>query len=121
MPICERCQAEMEPDEAREYAGQQICEDCYMDALSPTRTCDPWATYTASRLLEQVLNPAQEKIIGLINSQGQATPDELVRATGLKWEEVQREIAALRHMEMVGGKRLPDKSVVYLRFDQAGQ
>ena len=118
MLTCERCQAEMEEDEVREYAGQKICEDCYLDALTPAKSCDPWATYTASRLPEQTLNPVQDKIMTLIGRQGRATPGELMEATGLGWDDVLREIASLRHMEKIRGDRMPDNSVVYCRYDE---
>ena len=42
-----RCGVHIESGEEREYTGQMLCEDCYMDALSPVKTCDPWAVYTA--------------------------------------------------------------------------
>lgn len=39
---CDRCKNVIEEGEEREHAGRILCEDCYMDALSPARTCDPW-------------------------------------------------------------------------------
>ncbi len=109
---CERCGRAVEPEEVREYAGQKLCEDCYMDALSPARTCDPWATYTASRLGDQQLNPNQEKILALIKEKGEVSMAELTQATSLSEKDVERELAALRHMELVratpgpGGEKL---------------
>ena len=44
---CERCKDIIESGEEREYAGRVLCEDCYMDALSPAKTCDPWAVHSA--------------------------------------------------------------------------
>lgn len=44
---CSRCGTSMAAADARDYAGQVICEDCYMEALSPLRTCDPWAVHLA--------------------------------------------------------------------------
>ena len=40
---CDKCGSEMKNGEETEHHGQLLCEDCYMDALSPARTCDPWA------------------------------------------------------------------------------
>ncbi len=116
---CARCQAEMDADDAREFAGQQICEDCYMDALSPAKSCDPWATYTASRLGEQELNPAQQKIMDLIASQGQVTAQELLAATGLKPKALEREMVALKHMELLGAQPAPGGEKVFVRFKKA--
>jgi predicted transcriptional regulator len=91
----------MEADEVREYAGKNLCEDCYIDAISPAKTCDPWATYTASRLDNQDLTPHQETILTSIDQRGDASPEELMAATGLDEKDLMREIAALRHMELV--------------------
>jgi predicted transcriptional regulator len=88
-----------------------------MDAMNPAKSCDPWATYTASRLPDQVLNPDQEKIMALIKEQGEVSLDELIQATGLDMESLKREIASLRHMEKLRGKRLPDGSALFCSFD----
>lgn len=118
--LCDRCQAETPSDDLREHAGQNLCEDCYMDALSPAKTCDPWATYTASRLPEQTLNPRQEQIMALLRRQREATREALMDELGLPWGEVEREVAALRHMEMIRGHLKPDKSRVFRAFGDDG-
>jgi predicted transcriptional regulator len=117
MPLCDKCQDSIPEGESHEFAGQVLCDDCYMDAMNPAKSCDPWATYTASRLPDQVLNPNQEKIMDLIREKGQVSPDELIQATGLDMESLKREIASLRHMEMVRGKRQSDGSALFCRFD----
>ncbi|MEW5914586.1 MAG: hypothetical protein AB1814_18670 [Thermodesulfobacteriota bacterium] len=117
MPVCDNCSAAVEPDEIHEFAGKSLCDDCYMDAINPARACDPWAVYTASRLPEQVLNPAQEKIMALIQAQGRALPEEMMRATGLDEAGLKRELATLRHMELIKGERLPNGRVATRRFN----
>ncbi len=47
---CDRCSQTIDPNEAQEHFGQNLCEDCYMDALSPAKTCDPWAVHSAQSL-----------------------------------------------------------------------
>jgi hypothetical protein len=32
---CEGCGAAVSPGDEREHCGQVLCEDCYMDVLSP--------------------------------------------------------------------------------------
>ena len=44
---CNRCHAKIEPGDEKQHLGQTLCEDCYMDALSPVKTCDPWAVHSA--------------------------------------------------------------------------
>ncbi|MCB2190253.1 MAG: MarR family winged helix-turn-helix transcriptional regulator [Deltaproteobacteria bacterium] len=114
--ICDKCNAAMEPDDMREYGGLKLCEDCYIDAISPAKTCDPWATYTASRLESQDLNPSQDTILKLITKQGHATLEELMKATSLDEASLMREIAALRHMELVRGAMMPDGGRAFKHF-----
>jgi hypothetical protein len=113
---CAKCGCVLEPEDARQVAGRDLCEDCYMDALSPPKACDPWATYTASRLKDQTLNPHQEAILGLIAQQGPVTLDQLLAVTGLKQVELEREMAALRHMELLRATPAPGGGKVFLGF-----
>jgi hypothetical protein len=101
MPVCDQCGAGAQADDAHRHLGRVLCDDCYMDALSPAKSCDPWAIYTASRLPEQDLNPRQERIMELLRSRGRATARELGRAAELEGAELERELAALRHMELL--------------------
>ncbi len=117
MPVvCQRCQATVPEDEAREHAGRLLCEDCYMETLSPARTCDPWAVYTASRLPEKVLTPLQERLLAVIDRQGPLAPEALARELGLAPAELGREIATLRHLELVRGSLAPDGTKLIRRF-----
>ena len=47
---CDKCQSPILENEAHEHCGQTLCDECYMDALSPARSCDPWAIHSAKRL-----------------------------------------------------------------------
>jgi hypothetical protein len=107
----------MDHEDAREHGGTSLCENCYMDALSPIRTCDPWAVYTASRLPEQIISQAQKAILDVIDDrQGQATAEELMAGTGLNLKELEREIATLRHMKKLRAAPTPGGDKVFLRF-----
>lgn len=114
---CQKCNAVITDDEAFEFAGRILCEDCYMDALSPARTCDPWATYLGSRQIDQILSPGQEKILALLREHKAISPEDLPRLSGLGAQELQREIAALRHMEKIRGALTPDGRKVFKQFD----
>ncbi len=46
--ICDSCKENIEEVEIRDLHGQALCEDCYMDRLSPAKPCDPWAVFTAN-------------------------------------------------------------------------
>ena len=51
---CHQCQTEIDPGEEKEHRSLLLCEDCYMEALSPPKACDPWAVYSAKSLEQPV-------------------------------------------------------------------
>ncbi len=100
---CTKCGAGIDPAENREYAGLMLCEDCYMDALSPTRTCDPWAVHTAKNLKDipggHALTPMQQRLYDLVKERGKVPMAEAAALLGLTEDGLRREFAPLRHME----------------------
>lgn len=105
---CDKCKDTIEQGEEREFNGQMLCEDCYMDALSPARTCDPWAVHTAKSIRGQdnappQLNSNQEKILAVLQETGGVEPAVLAEKVQMKPSDLEREIAALRHIEKVRG------------------
>ena len=64
-----------------------LCEDCYMDALSPVRTCDPWAVHSAKTFEAQssgqpALNDIQCRILAILKETGGLERHELVKQLG---------------------------------------
>ena len=105
---CDKCQAPIPPGEEETIHGRTVCEDCLMDILSPARTCDPWAVRSAQQTMDTMagtvhLNPNQERILALLAESDGLALAELAERLGLKVQDVEREIAALRHMEKVRG------------------
>ena len=96
--------------------GQVLCEDCYMDALSPARACDPWAVHTAKSLAkdESDLTLTQKKILDLLRETGGIEPGILAKTLQIRPSDLEREIAALRHMEKVRGELRQGKKVLRL-------
>jgi hypothetical protein len=117
MTACAQCQSNVADDELHDFSGRMLCDDCYMDALSPAKTCDPWATYTASRLTNQELTPAQESVLMVVRKVGQANQAQLLEGTGLTLKELEREIATLRHMELVQGALTAEREKVLKLFE----
>ena len=50
--ICQKCRREISEDESHVHLGETLCDDCYIDAMSPAKSCDPWAVYSATRTRE---------------------------------------------------------------------
>ena len=109
---CAKCGAAYDPAEAQEYLGQTLCEDCYLDAMSPTKVCDPWAVHTAKSLKDlpggHALSPMQQKLYDLVKEKGEVPIPEAAAHLGLTEDELRREFAPLRHMEKLRGCKKDD-------------
>ena len=115
---CDRCFAKIEPGDETQHLGQTLCEDCYMDALSPTKTFDPWAVHSAKSFEKHAespptLTPIQSEILSILKETGGIEPQALLpKLTGkLTQKELEREFAALRHMEKARGEKRGDRVV----------
>lgn len=113
---CDRCQSTIAGGDEREHLGQTLCEDCYMDALSTVKACDPWAVYTAKSMSSggSALTRAQENILAELKETNGIEPEMLAGKLGLSLDDLQREIATLRHMEKVRAAMNGDKKVLCL-------
>ena len=117
--ICERCKDAVEPGEEREYAGRVLCEDCYMDALSPAKTCDPWAVHSAKSFARAgggaaAFSPLQTQILEYLQETGGVEPREISERLQVKPADLEREIAALRHMEKIRGELREGRKIIRL-------
>lgn len=116
---CERCNDVIAGGEKRELHGQILCEDCYMDLLSPLKACDPWAVHSAKAFSKDEsyvlhLNATQQKILDVLRAKGPAALKSLSEILQIKEIDLEREIAALRHMEKVRGELRGGKKVIRL-------
>jgi hypothetical protein len=115
---CDRCHRNIEPGEEKEHLGQTLCEDCYMDVLSPVKACDPWAVHSAKSFEKHaesapILTPIQSEILSILKKTGGIEPQELLQklVDKLTQTELEREFAALRHMEKARGEKRGDRVV----------
>lgn len=116
---CARCSQTIEPEEVREHFGRNLCEDCYMDALSPAKTCDPWAVHSAQSLAKSKggtleLNDVQQQILRILKETGGVEPEDIADRLQIKPADLEREVAALRHMEKLRGELRDDKKFLIL-------
>jgi len=91
-----------------------------MDVLSPPRACDPWAVHSAQTFLRgrdklETLAPLQLKLVNYLKQKGEATLEELIENLNLTEEELKREFAVLRHMEILRVTKRRDR-IFYLLF-----
>ena len=117
---CARCCKKIEEHHGYEHQGKVFCEDCYMDIQSPPKACDPLAVHSAKAFLKgkdklSTLTPLQLRIVNYIKGRGEATLEEMIENLNLKEEELRREFAVLRHMEIVKATTKGDK-IFYILF-----
>lgn len=118
MARCEKCQRACEPDDLRDLAGRQVCEDCYLDGVELTKTCDPWAVHAAKSTLPAQglppLTPLQQQLYDLIVEEKELSPAAAAHRLQVSEAEVRREFSTLRHLELLKGKKTPDGVVLTL-------
>lgn len=116
--LCSKCQDEIPSGEQRDHYGQAVCEDCYMDLLSPAKACDPWAVRSAKSTMELAggdhLNDLQIRILEILQQTGGITPDDLLARLGVPVGDMEKEVASLRHMEKLGGELREGRKVLVL-------
>ena len=113
---CNNCNKEIESGEEREHLGKKLCEDCYIEELSPLKTCDPRAIHSAKMFekysgINKTLTPVQAKILKILNEKGAVEPGQLLldMASDQTLDDLTREFATLRHMEEVRGEKQEGK------------
>lgn len=116
---CERCKKTIQKGEEMDFYGMTLCEDCYMDMLSPPRMCDPWAVYTAKSFSDRteakdMLTEKQRKVLDVLEETGGIEFAVLVERMGINPSDLEREIAALRHMEKIRGSLRDGKKILVL-------
>ncbi len=101
---CERCGTACEVGEVREHAGQNLCEDCFLEAASHVKTCDPWAVHLAKSDRGKgslTLTPLQQQVYDLVKAAGEISLPEACQRLGLTEAALRHEFATLRHLELL--------------------
>ncbi len=123
MVKCARCGDEFAREDIYIHRDQELCEDCYMGALQAPKTCDVAATQHATKHRQAAgqtgtegLLPIQKKIYEYIQDKGQVTRDQVVEALDIPDWELEKQIAVLRHCELVKGRKV-DGNVYLVLFN----
>ena len=105
---CNQCEREISGDESYSHRGRTLCEDCYIDAISPEKACDPWATYLSTRTIERTglkgadsLTEMERKVYEFVRSRGRATREEVMAEFGLSGRDLDPQLNVLMHAELV--------------------
>ncbi len=107
---CDRCGKEIKEGDSYTHRGEILCEDCYLDIRLEVKSCDPWAVYSATRAREganlkgtEGLTQVQKEIYEFVKQRGKVTREEVGESFSLLEPELQKELATLRHCELVKG------------------
>jgi hypothetical protein len=119
MTKCDRCGCACDAGDLRDLAGKNVCEDCFLDGVEITKTCDPWAVHSAKNTLsadgKPLLTDLQQQIYDLIVQEKELTPEEAASRLKIPETELRREFATLRHLELLRGTKT-EKGVVLTTF-----
>ena len=123
--ICERCEEEIPEGEKCEHMGQVLCEDCYIEAIEPPRTCDVAAVYSAKLARKMAgqegtdgLTDLQKDIYNYIKQEGPVTHEQIMKKYSLAKWQLEKNFATLRHCELVRGFR--EKGTVFVKIWEPG-
>lgn len=116
---CDRCGREIQEGNNYTHMGETLCDDCYLDVRLEVKACDPWAVHSATRFREssglkgtEGLTEVQKEIYEFVTRKGKVTKEELIENLNLSEQEMQTQLATLRHCELVKGHKEDGK--VYL-------
>jgi len=91
--------------------------------LFPAKACDPWAVYSATRTREsnglsgiEGLTSLQQEIYAFIKNKGKVTGEEIMKQFRITQNDLQNQIATLRHCELVRGQK-EDGKVYIVPFE----
>lgn len=116
---CARCLEPIPEGESYDHYGQTLCEDCYIGAIEPPRTCDVAAVHSAKTHRAMTgqtgtdgLTELQKDIFNYVKNQGKATKAELAKKFKLPEWELDKQFAVLRHCELLKGRK--EGNTIYL-------
>ena len=117
MNKCGKCGTSVDAPETYEFAGESLCEDCYLEQMIKPTACDPWAVYSARNTKGKTpqLTDVQKQILDLIKTEGPLEAPEICRELGISESQFRNNFATLRHMELARGFKDGDK-VRYTTF-----
>jgi len=99
---CDKCQADIEPNEVYSLHGMTLCEDCYLDQVARPKTCDPWAVYMAKQTGgdESSLTQLQQSLLEYIQKSWPVSKERICSDLGLTDDDFQTNFSVLRHLEL---------------------
>lgn len=117
MSQCSRCRSDCDAAELHSFSGQQLCEDCYIESIELSKTCDPWAVHSAKTLVASRgyrLTSDQEKLLELVKTEKEIEFEAAADKLGMTPKQLQEDFTVLRHMEILRAARKGDGKFITL-------
>ncbi len=117
MAQCTRCRMECDEAELQDVLEQRLCEDCYIDSVELSKTCDPWAVHSAKNSVASQglrLTSDQERILELVKTEKEIGFPEAASRLGMTDKQLQEDFTVLRHMELLRAAKRGDGKVITL-------
>jgi hypothetical protein len=116
---CQICGCEISDGDSYLFKGKILCEDCHMEETHPVKTCDPKAVYSA-KVMGQLdrqsgkdsLDALQKALYKFVTDKGKVTLQEICAEFNLSPVSAQNQLAILRHLELIKGKKEADKTYI---------
>jgi hypothetical protein len=116
---CQICGCEISEENSYLFKGAILCEDCHMEETHPLITCDPKAVYSAKVLSQSdsqsgkdSLDAVQKALYKLVTDKGKVTLQEICAEFNLSPVRAQNQLAILRHLELIKGKKEADQTYI---------
>ncbi len=118
---CEKCRLALARGEKYSHGGKDLCEDCYMEAVSVEDLRSAVGAYRPGWIGKKGLSgaeellPIQEAILNLIKERKRVTREEVLEEPNLSSLELEKNFAVLRHCELAKGEKV-GKQVYFTTF-----
>ena len=106
--VCQKCNATIPAGEEVKYRGQTLCEDCYVEALEPPRSCDVAAVYSAKSARKAAgqegtdgLTDLQKALYNYVQAEGPVTHEQVMQKLNISRLQLEKNFAVLRHCELL--------------------
>ncbi|MEJ2241943.1 MAG: hypothetical protein P8Y18_07355 [Candidatus Bathyarchaeota archaeon] len=118
---CAICGCDLSKNEIFVFHDKNLCEDCHMIETHPVKVCNPIPVFTAKKIgntdkdSTDILTDLQKAIHMYIKDNKKATIHQLCIKFNLTESNLTNQIAVLRHLELIKGKK-EDNKIYFVPF-----
>ncbi|MGD2066087.1 MAG: hypothetical protein PVI43_02820 [Candidatus Bathyarchaeota archaeon] len=112
---CDICGCDISNEETYSLNGKTLCEDCHMEETHPVKVCNPLPVRAAKKMTgnnkdpKDNLDEQQKAIYNHVAKNQKVTTKQLCIKFNLTEVKLNNQLAILRHLELIKGKKDGDK------------